>query len=110
MVKKVDVLGKQGERVYVEFSHERARRARHHAAADCREPEGQNSVLPGGSIDTSSDRVFVRVSGQFKSEDDIRNVPIAAGGRLIKLGDFTTIRRGFEIRPPTPCATTVSRC
>ena len=40
------------------------------------------------------------MSGQFKSEDDIRNVPIATGGRLIKLGDFTTIRRGFE-DPPT---------
>jgi multidrug efflux pump subunit AcrB len=32
------------------------------------------------------------VSGQFKSLDDIRNVPISAGGRVIKLGDFTTIR------------------
>ena len=61
--------------------------------------KAQNSVLPGGSIDTSSDRVFVRVSGQFKSEDDIRNVPIAAGGRLIKLGDFTTVRRGYEDPP-----------
>ena len=41
----------------------------------------QNSVLPAGSIDTQSDRVLVRVSGQFTSLDDIRNVPIAAGGR-----------------------------
>src|SRR5688500_18318526 len=40
------------------------------------------------------------MSGQFKSEDDIRNVPIAAGGRLIKLGDLTTIRRSFEDPPP----------
>ena len=43
---------------------------------------------------------MVRVSGQFNSLDDIRNVPIAAGGRLIKLGDFTTITRGYE-DPPT---------
>ena len=60
----------------------------------------QNSVLASGSIDTSSDRVLVRVSGQFASLDDIRDVPIAAGGRLIKLGDFTTITRGYE-DPPT---------
>jgi multidrug efflux pump subunit AcrB len=44
--------------------------------------------------------VLVRVSGQFTNLDDIRNVPIAAGGRLIKLGDFTTITRGYE-DPPT---------
>ena len=50
----------------------------------------QNSVLPAGSIDTRGDRVLVRVSGQFASLDDIRNVPITAGGRTIKLGDFTT--------------------
>ena len=43
---------------------------------------------------------MVRVSGQFASLDDIRNVPIAAGGRVLKLGDFTTITRGYE-DPPT---------
>ena len=42
----------------------------------------------------------MRVSGQFTNLDDIRNVPIAAGGRTIKLGDFTTVTRGFE-DPPT---------
>jgi multidrug efflux pump subunit AcrB len=60
----------------------------------------QNSLLASGSIDTNSDRVLVRVSGQFVTLDDIRNVPITAGGRTIKLGDFTTITRGYE-DPPT---------
>ena len=44
--------------------------------------------------------MLVRVSGQFSTLDDINNVPITAGGRTIKLGDFTTITRGFE-DPPT---------
>jgi multidrug efflux pump subunit AcrB len=43
--------------------------------------------------------VFVRVSGQFTNLDDIRNVPIAAGGRTIKLGDIATVTRGFEDPP-----------
>ena len=42
----------------------------------------------------------VRVSGQFTNLDDIRNVPIAAGGRTIKLGDIATVTRGYE-DPPT---------
>ena len=41
----------------------------------------------------------MRVSGQFTNLDDIRNVPIAAGGRTIKLGDIATVTRGFEDPP-----------
>jgi multidrug efflux pump subunit AcrB len=96
MVKKIDIYGKQAERIYVEFSHERLATLGITPAAIAESLRSQNSVLPAGSIDTRTDRVAVRVTGQFKTEEDIRNVPIAAGGRLIKLGDFTTVRRGYE--------------
>jgi multidrug efflux pump len=96
MVKKVDVLGKQPERIYVEFSHERLAALGISPQAIAESLRGQNSVVPAGSIDTRGDRVMVRVTGQFTDKDDIRNVPIAANGRMIKLGDFTTITRGFE--------------
>ena len=35
----------------------------------------------------------------YAATTDIRNVPISAGGRTIKLGDFATVRRGFEDPP-----------
>src|SRR6476620_7179927 len=100
MVKKVDVLGKQTERVYLEFSHERLAALGVTPQVIAESLRSQNTIVPAGSIDTRGDRVLVRISGQFASEDDIRNVPIAADGRVIKLGDFTTITRGFE-DPPT---------
>ena len=100
MVKKVDIFGKQDKKVYVEFSHQRLAALGITPLAIAESLRNQNSVIPAGSVDTSGDRVLVRVTGQFASEEDIRNVPIAAGGRLIKLGDFTTISRGFE-DPPT---------
>jgi len=100
MVKKVDLLGKQPERVYVEFSHERLAALGILPQQIIEALKSQNEIVPAGSLDTRGDRVFVRVSGQFKNIDDIRNLPIAAGGRVIKLGDFTTIRRGYE-DPPT---------
>ena len=100
MVKKIDIYGKQAKKVYVEFSHQRLAALGITPLAIAESLRNQNSVLASGSIDTRSDRVLVRVSGQFASLDDIRNVPIAAGGRLIKLGDFTTITRGYE-DPPT---------
>jgi multidrug efflux pump subunit AcrB len=100
MVKKIDIYGKQAKKVYVEFSHQRLAALGITPLAIAESLRSQNSVLAAGSIDTHGDRVLVRVSGQFASLDDIRNVPIAAGGRLIKLGDFTTITRGYE-DPPT---------
>jgi multidrug efflux pump subunit AcrB len=100
MVKKIDVIGKQAERVYVEFSHERLAALGITPLAIAESLKSQNAMVPAGQIDTRGDRVMVRVSGQFVSEEAIRNVPIAAGGRLIKLGDIATVTRGFE-DPPT---------
>ena len=97
--KKVDVLGKQGQRVFVEFSHQRLAALGITPLAIAESLRAQNAMMPGGSIDTRGDRVFVRVSGQFTSLDDIRNVPITAGGRTIKLGDIATVTRGFEDPP-----------
>src|SRR5512145_3287649 len=99
MVKKVDIYGKQAKKVYVEFSHQRLAALGITPLQIAESLRNQNSVLPAGSIDTRGDRVLVRVSGQFASEEDIRNVPVTAGGRLIKLGDFTTITRGYEDPP-----------
>ncbi|RON05452.1 efflux RND transporter permease subunit [Pseudomonas brassicacearum] len=100
MVKKIDVIGKQAKRIYVEFSHERLAALGITPLAIAESLKSQNAMLPAGQIDTNGDRVMVRVSGQFASEEAIRNVPITAGGRLIKLGDIATVSRGFE-DPPT---------
>ncbi|MEZ6953596.1 MULTISPECIES: efflux RND transporter permease subunit [unclassified Aeromonas] len=96
MVKKVDLLGKQAEKVFIEFSHERLAALGIQPVQIMAALKSQNAILPAGSLDTASDRIYVRVSGQFRNLDNIRNLPITAGGRLIKLGDFTTVRRGYE--------------
>jgi multidrug efflux pump subunit AcrB len=100
MVKKVDLYGKEAKKIYVEFSHERLAALGITPLMIAESLRNQNSIMAAGSIDTQADRVLVRVSGQFGSEDDIRNVPVTVGGRTLKLGDFTTIKRGFE-DPPT---------
>ena len=99
MVKKVDLYGEQAEKVYVEFSHERLAALGITPLAIAESLANQNSLLAAGSIDTNGDRVLVRVRGQFTGLDDIRYVPIAAGGRMIKLGDIATITRGYEDPP-----------
>ncbi|UHQ19381.1 efflux RND transporter permease subunit [Lysobacter sp. KIS68-7] len=100
MVKKIDIIGKQPERVYIEFSNERLAALGVTPQQIAESLQSQNGMVPAGSVDTTGDRVYVRTSGQFTSLDDIRNVPISAGGRLIRLGDFTTVKRGYQ-DPPT---------
>jgi multidrug efflux pump len=100
MVKKVDIYGKQAKKVYVEFSNERLAALGVTPLMIAESLHNQNTVAASGQVDTGTDRVMVRVTGQFSNLDDIRNVPISAGGRVLKLGDFTTITRGNE-DPPT---------
>ena len=111
MVKKIDIYGKQAKKVYVEFSHERLAALGITPIMIAESLRNQNSVLAAGQIDTRGDRVMVRVTGQFASLDDIRNVPITASGRLDqarRLHDDHARLRGSADR--TPCATTASRC
>jgi len=100
MVKKVDLIGEQAKRVYVEFSHQRLASMGITPLAIADSLKGQNAMLPAGQMDTQGDRVMVRVSGQFTGDEDIRNVPVTVGGRTIKLGDIATVQRGYE-DPPT---------
>ena len=100
MVKKVDLFGKQEQRVYVEFSHERLAALGITPQAIADSLKNQNAWCRAARSTHTATVCFVRVSGQFTSLDDIRNVPVEANGRLIKLGDFATVTRGFE-DPPT---------
>ena len=79
MVKKVDVCGKQAKRVYVEFSNERLAALGITPLQIAESLRNQNAVSP--SVPSTPHRSrLVRVTGQFRSLDDIRNVPISAGG------------------------------
>mgnify|MGYP001375521874 CR=1 FL=1 len=99
MVKKVDLIGKQAKRVYVEFSHHRLATLGLTPLAIAESLKSQNAMLPAGHVDTRGDRVLVRVSGPFTSLDDIRQVPVTAGGRTLRLGDIATVTRGYEDPP-----------
>ncbi len=63
--------------------------------------QAQNVVRPAGVVQTSQERLFLRVSGAFGNEDEIRSVNFVVGGRNIRLGDIATVRRGYA-DPPQP--------
>jgi multidrug efflux pump len=96
---KVDVLGKQAERVYVEVSTRRLAALGLAPSAVFEALARQNLVTPSGSADTPHDRVQVRVDGRFNSVQDVSNVTLEVGGQLLRLADVATVRSGHEDPP-----------
>jgi multidrug efflux pump len=96
---KVDVLGKQAERVYVELSTRRLASLGIAPTAVFDALARQNLVTPAGSADATHDRVQVRVDGGLKSAADVANVALEVGGQLLRLADIATVRTGYEDPP-----------
>ena len=93
-ISKIDVLGAQDERVYVEFSTEQLAGLGIDRAALIAALEAQNAVAPQGVVQTGDEKILVRVSGAFRSEQDILAVNFVANGRMIRLGDIARVTRG----------------
>lgn len=95
-VDKVAVLAAQDEKVYVEFSHAKLASLGIAPQAIFESLAKQNAIQSAGSVDTPTDRVFLRVEGAFDAVEQVRDVPVHAGGKVLRLGDIAEIRRGYE--------------
>ena len=93
-ISKIDVLGAQDERVYVEFSTEQMAGLGIDRSALIAALQAQNGVSPAGVVQTADEKILVRVSGAFRSEQDILSVNFVANGRIIRLGDIAHVTRG----------------
>ena len=87
-ISKIDILGAQDERVYVEFSTEQLAGLGIDRSALIAALQAQNAVTPAGVVQTGDEKILVRVSGAFRSEQDILAVNFVANGRMIRLGDI----------------------
>jgi multidrug efflux pump subunit AcrB len=93
-ISKIDVLGAQDERVYVEFSTERLAGLGINRAALIAALQSQNAVTPAGEVQTGDEKILVRVSGAFQSEKDILAINFVANDRIIPLSDIAKVTRG----------------
>ena len=93
-ISKIDILGAQDERVYVEFSHEKLSGLGIDRTALIAALRSQNAVTPAGVVQTADEKILVRVSGAFRSEQDVLAINFVAGGRMIRLGDIARVTRG----------------
>ena len=95
-VKKVNIQGERPERIFVDFSYARLANLGVSPTSVFDALQRQNAVTPAGSIDTNGPQVFIRLDGAYDGLQKIRDTPIAAGGRTLRLGDIAEVKRGYE--------------
>lgn len=100
-VGKVELLGLQDEKIWIELSNVKLATLGLPLAAVQQALEEQNAVSTAGFFETSSERVQLRVSGNFQTVEQIRSFPIRVAGRTFRIGDVADVRRGFN-DPPAP--------
>ena len=100
-VSKIELLGAQNEQIYVEFSTRQLAGLEIDRAALIAALQAQNAVIPAGSIQTGDEKLLIRVTGAFKSENDLLDVNFLSNGRLIRLRDIADVRRSLS-DPPQP--------
>jgi multidrug efflux pump subunit AcrB len=61
----------------------------------------QNAVTPAGMIETSTDNVYMRVTGMFDDIEAIRNLPIRGNSKTFRLADIATVDRRY-VEPAEP--------
>ena len=104
-VAKVETFGAQPEKVFIELSGKRLAQL----GLDLNQVIGQigtqNAVESAGVLNADTQNLQVRVGGQFRSIDELGQLPIrvvnSATGvtSMTKLGDVATIRRGYSDPP-----------
>jgi multidrug efflux pump subunit AcrB len=98
-VEKVDLLGTQDEKVFIEISS-KVLAERNISPLEIRDAlAAQNTVAPSGRVETGERSVRLDVEGFLLSVEEIRELRLRIGNDVIRLGDIATVTRGLEDPP-----------
>jgi len=100
-VAKVDIIGEQDERVFVEYNNARLAELGISPGQLQQFLASQNVIFPGGNVTQGRERFVLEPSGNFESVEELRRTVIALpGGReVIYLEDIVHLYRDY-IDPP----------
>lgn len=95
--KKIDVLGVQEERIFIEISNTKLTEIGISPNDIISALQDQNIIRPGGVIDADGTTFTIQPTGNFDSVEDIRNALIAIPGQeeTIALQDIVDVKRGI---------------
>jgi len=95
-VEKVTILGEQAPKIYVEISYKRLATLGVNATDLFYALQTQNDMTPSGFVDTAGPRVYLRLDGAINGVEAVKAIPLASGGRILKIGDVAEVTRGYE--------------
>jgi multidrug efflux pump len=98
-VAKVDLIGVQEERITIEVSHRRLAQLALTVPQLAEQLGAQNAVEAAGVLVLPTDNVQIRLTGELRSLDELRALPVRAGAANYVLGDIATVTRGY-VDPP----------
>ena len=99
-VGKVDIIGAQDEAIYLEFSTRKIAALGINQQSVIETLQAQNAVTQSGFVDAGPERIALRVSGQFTSEESLKSINLRVNDRFFPLTDVATIKRGY-VDPPS---------
>lgn len=94
-VEKVDLIGVQDEKIYVEFSDKKLAELGLDVATVAQTLQTQNAMTPAGTLITSHQNLPIRLTGSFDSVNTVANLPVRIEGRTFKVSDFANVSRGY---------------
>jgi multidrug efflux pump len=100
-VAKIDLLGTQDEKIYLEFSNQQLAAMGLEVSQLIQTLQQQNAIQPSGTVNAEVEQIAIRVSGQFTSEESLKAVNFRANGRFFRLSDIAKIRRDY-VDPQQP--------
>lgn len=99
-VGRVDIVGAQDEVIFLEFSTRKAAALGLDQRSILSSLQAQNAIAPSGVLQAGPERISIRVSGQFTSEENLKTINLRVNDRFFPLTDVATISRGY-VDPPT---------
>ncbi len=96
---KVELIGAQDEVIYLEFSTREIAALGLDQQAIIQTLRSQNAISPSGVIQAGPERISLRVSGQFVSEESLKVINLRVNDRFFRLSDVATVTRGYQDPP-----------
>lgn len=101
-VSKVELWGKQEERIFIEFSNARFAELGLSPFALGSAIKSQNIIKPSGQVYDDPERINIRATGEFQGVEDIKRMSLRfpGGKESVALSDIADVKHGF-VDPPT---------
>jgi multidrug efflux pump len=104
-ISKVELVGVQDDRIYVEIGNAKIASLGLDGTQIAAQLQAQNALAPAGTIQNDTHAIPLRVSGNFDTVRQVRDLQLAVPGaagtapRLIRLGDIASVYRGLADPP-----------